>query len=101
MIVGIRLFDKNLERCHVFRNKFVQIRHARFVTTTQEDEFRKLSIDKWRDVAIQKRFMEWAWKQLNINNPSDWYRVTHSVIALKFDFCLRSRISDILVETYF
>jgi hypothetical protein len=33
----------------------------------------------WEDVRNQRRFMEWAAKQLNIKGQSDWYNVTYMV----------------------
>ena len=33
----------------------------------------------WADVKNQRKFMEWAGKELKINEMSDWYKVTYSV----------------------
>jgi hypothetical protein len=33
----------------------------------------------WRDINNQKNFMNWAAKQLNIKEPSDWYKLSQKV----------------------
>ena len=39
----------------------------------------------WDDKNNQQKFMEWAGKQLNIKEMSDWYKVTQKVeISWKF-----------------
>jgi hypothetical protein len=33
----------------------------------------------WQDLKNQRNFMDWAGKQLNIKDMSDWYNVTQKV----------------------
>ena len=33
----------------------------------------------WPDIENQRKFMEWAGKQLKIKDKSEWYRVTSQV----------------------
>jgi hypothetical protein len=33
----------------------------------------------WDDMKNQRKFMDWATKELNINNMSDWYNITFRV----------------------
>jgi hypothetical protein len=33
----------------------------------------------WNNVDNQKKFIEWAGKQLNCNEMSDWYKVSQKV----------------------
>jgi hypothetical protein len=33
----------------------------------------------WEEVKNQRKFMEWAGKQLNVKEMSDWYKVTVKV----------------------
>lgn len=33
----------------------------------------------WDDVNNKKKFLDWAGKQLGINEPKDWSKVTHKV----------------------
>jgi hypothetical protein len=33
----------------------------------------------WEDAKNQRKFMEWAGKQLNVREMSDWYKVTQKV----------------------
>jgi hypothetical protein len=37
----------------------------------------------WSNTENQKTFMNWAAKQLNIKEPSDWYNITVKVRVLK------------------
>jgi hypothetical protein len=38
----------------------------------------------WEDMKNQRKFMDWASKELNVNNISDWYNVSPQVtIATK------------------
>jgi hypothetical protein len=39
-------------------------------------KFERCPRNFWEDVNNQRRFMEWAGKQLNIKEMSDWYKVT-------------------------
>ena len=34
----------------------------------------------WGDVKNQRKFMDWAGKELKINEMSDWYKVSNKVI---------------------
>ena len=40
----------------------------------------------WADVNNQKKFMEWAGKELKIKEMNDWYKVSVSVFC-KEKFC--------------
>jgi hypothetical protein len=42
-------------------------------------EFTAVPITHWEDVNNQIKWMKWAEKQLNIKEPSDWYKITHKV----------------------
>jgi hypothetical protein len=33
----------------------------------------------WNDMKNQRKFIEWAAKELKIEQMSDWYKVTHKV----------------------
>jgi hypothetical protein len=33
----------------------------------------------WDDVKNQRKFMQWASKELNIKEMNDWYKATHRV----------------------
>jgi hypothetical protein len=35
--------------------------------------------DYWNKVENQRNFMNWATEQLNIKEPSDWYKITQKV----------------------
>jgi hypothetical protein len=35
----------------------------------------------WKDVKHQKRFLEWAFKELSLKEMSDWYGVTAGTLA--------------------
>jgi hypothetical protein len=37
----------------------------------------------WDDPKNQRKFMEWAAKQLNIQNMSDWYKISNKVTLPK------------------
>ena len=45
-------------------------------------KFEKSPNHFWEDVNNKRKFMDWAGKQLNIKDMSDWYKV--SVKVLKF-----------------
>jgi hypothetical protein len=34
----------------------------------------------WNQIENQRKFMDWAGKQLNIKDMSDWYKVTQEVV---------------------
>jgi hypothetical protein len=38
----------------------------------------------WQDKKIQRKFVDWAAKQLEIKEMSDWYKVTQKVIFVNF-----------------
>jgi hypothetical protein len=42
-------------------------------------KFVKLQSNYWSSVENQRKFMEWAAKELNIKKPSDWYSITSEV----------------------
>ena len=50
----------------------------RFVKCTQQF---------WGDVKNQRKFMDWAGKELNVQDMSDWYKVTTEV-----NFILNSQV---------
>jgi hypothetical protein len=41
----------------------------------------------WDNVNNQRKFIEWAGKQLNIKDMSDWYKVTNKVKYCKIIKC--------------
>ena len=42
--------------------------------------FQRVSKNFWNENENKKKFMDWAGKQLNIKDMSDWYKVTSKVI---------------------
>jgi hypothetical protein len=55
----------------------------------------------WDDEKNQKKFMEWATKELKIREMSDWYNVTYKVTLPQIKFLLKTRISARSVERAF
>jgi hypothetical protein len=45
-------------------------------------KFDKSPANYWEDVKNQGKFVEWAAKQLNVNEMSDWYKVTKKVTVI-------------------
>jgi hypothetical protein len=43
-------------------------------------KFDKCPDNYWNDEKNQRKFFDWAAKQLNIKEMSDWYNVTYKVI---------------------
>jgi hypothetical protein len=46
----------------------------------------------WTDLKNQRKFLDWAGKQLNVKDFSDWYSVTHKVFLVFFIFFHLKRI---------
>jgi hypothetical protein len=44
-------------------------------------KFIKSPRNYWENVNNQRKYIEWAGKQLNIKQLSDWYKVTRKVLA--------------------
>jgi hypothetical protein len=42
-------------------------------------KFGKCPANYWDDVKNQRKFMDWAAKELNIKDMSDWYNVSINV----------------------
>jgi hypothetical protein len=42
-------------------------------------KFSKSPLNFWEDVKNQRKFMDWAGKQLRIKEMSDWYKVSQKV----------------------
>jgi hypothetical protein len=42
-------------------------------------KFAKSADNIWDDKKIQRKFLDWAAKELNVKEMSDWYRVTNKV----------------------
>lgn len=42
-------------------------------------KFRACPRNFWNDVNNQRKFMEWAGKELGIKSMEDWYKVKHKV----------------------
>jgi hypothetical protein len=42
-------------------------------------KFDKCPANYWDDVNNQRKFMEWAAKELNIKEMSDWYNINYEV----------------------
>ena len=42
--------------------------------------FHKTPANYWTDVKNQRKFMDWAGKELGIKDMSDWYKVTTRVV---------------------
>jgi hypothetical protein len=38
----------------------------------------------WENVSNQRRFMDWAAKELNVKDMSDWYNVSVKVLLLEY-----------------
>jgi hypothetical protein len=43
-------------------------------------KFPRITSGFWKVLENQRKFMDWATKELNIKEFQDWYRVTHKVI---------------------
>jgi hypothetical protein len=43
-------------------------------------KFAECPLPYWDDVKNQRKFLDWAAKELNIKEMSDWYNVTNKVI---------------------
>jgi hypothetical protein len=43
-------------------------------------KFTLAPINYWNSINNHKRFIDWASKQLNIKDMSDWYKVSYRVI---------------------
>ena len=54
----------------------------------------------WNDKNNQRKFMDWAGKQLNIKEPSDWYNVSIKVFNKANVFCLLFRTLLILAGNH-
>ena len=70
-------------------------------------KFEKTPRNFWDNVNNQKKFMEWAGKQLKINEMSDWYKVTvkdlssvggSSLVSHKYNNSLISLLSTLYPE---
>jgi hypothetical protein len=46
-------------------------------------KFDWISQTYWEDINNQRKFLEWAGKQLNIKEMSDWYKVKTGVRVIK------------------
>ncbi len=46
-------------------------------------KFVQISKGYWKDMKNQRKFMDWAGKELNYTNKEDWYKVTTEVINFK------------------
>jgi hypothetical protein len=42
-------------------------------------KFRKSPQNYWNDLKNQQKFMDWAGKQLKVNEMSDWYKISYLV----------------------
>ena len=54
--------------------------------------FNKCPFSYWNDLKNQRKFMDWAGKQLGIKDMNDWYNVNYKVKIKSFLLCLKSRI---------
>jgi 5-hydroxyisourate hydrolase-like protein (transthyretin family) len=52
-------------------------------------KFEKCPKNYWDDVNNQKKFIDWAGKQLNIKEMTDWYNVTRKVTPRGFYFKIK------------
>ena len=43
-------------------------------------KFNKGPHNFWADIKNQRKFLEWAGKELRINDMSDWYKITNKVV---------------------
>jgi hypothetical protein len=43
-------------------------------------KFDRCPVSFWDDVNNQRKFVDWAEKQLNIQEMSDWYKITAKVL---------------------
>lgn len=47
-------------------------------------KFERTTNNYWNDLKNQRKFMDWAAKQLNITSVNDWYRVKHVRIKREY-----------------
>jgi hypothetical protein len=46
-------------------------------------KFDKCPRNFWGEVKNQRNFMDWAGKQLNVKDMSDWYKVSKKVVSCR------------------
>jgi hypothetical protein len=47
-------------------------------------QFSRCPATYWDDIKNQRKFLDWASKELKLKEPSDWYNVTVTVIKVRF-----------------
>jgi hypothetical protein len=58
-------------------------------------KFGKLPVNFWDDMKNQRKFLEWAGKQLKIKEMEDWYKVSVKVLEI-FNFQVENKdLSDL------
>jgi hypothetical protein len=58
-------------------------------------KFEQIPLSYWDNVNNQRKFMDWAGKQLKINEMSDWYKITRKVRE-GTSYLMTVRISNLL-----
>jgi hypothetical protein len=47
-------------------------------------KFTRYPRNYWNDIKNQRKFMDWAAKELNVNEMTDWSRVTFEVTLFEY-----------------